>query len=91
MNATIGIHFNRTICWAIFAGSIAFGAAALGDEAGLLSGEEIIRNVNARDDGEAVTRRLTMTMTDKRGKQRVRETFGYRKYFDDEKRTVIFI
>ena len=90
MNATTGIHRNQATCLAIFACSMALGPAALGAEAGLPGGEEIIQNVNARDDGEAVTRRLTMTMTDRRGKQRVRETFGYRKYFGDEKRTVIF-
>jgi len=52
--------------------------------------DEIIAKMNARDEGEHVTRKLTMTLTDKRGKERVRETIGYRKYFGDEKRTVLF-
>ncbi len=31
-----------------------------------------------------------MTLTDKRGKSRVRETIGYRKYFGAEKKTILF-
>jgi len=31
-----------------------------------------------------------MTLIDRRGKQRVRNTLGYRKYFGDDKRTVLF-
>jgi hypothetical protein len=57
---------------------------------GLPTGTEIAEKVNARDEGVQVTRKLTMEMIDKRGKSRVRETFGYRKYLGDEKRTVIF-
>ncbi len=56
----------------------------------LLPGDEIARRINARDEGEAVSRLLLMEMTDSRGKQRIRKTKGYRKYFGDEKRTVIF-
>ena len=54
------------------------------------SGVSIVEQVNARDEGEAVSRTVLMEMTDRRGKQRVRNTFGYRKYYGDEKRTVIF-
>ena len=54
------------------------------------TGDEIVAEVNARDDGEYVTRKLTMEMIDRRGKKRVRETFGYRRYYGEEKRTVIF-
>jgi len=46
--------------------------------------------VNNVDDGKQVTRKLTMTMIDKRGKTRVRETQAYRKYYEQEKRTVLF-
>jgi hypothetical protein len=53
-------------------------------------GIEIAKRINARDEGEAVSRKLTMEMVDRRGKKRVRETRGYRKYFGTEKRTVIF-
>jgi predicted RND superfamily exporter protein len=53
-------------------------------------GITIVNNVNNVDDGQQVTRKLTMTMIDKRGKIRVRETQAYRKYYQDEKRTVLF-
>ncbi|PCJ37830.1 MAG: Patched family protein [Moraxellaceae bacterium] len=55
-----------------------------------LTANQVINNVNNRYDGLQQSRKLKMTLSDKRGKQRVRETRGYRKYFGDEKRTVIF-
>jgi outer membrane lipoprotein-sorting protein len=54
------------------------------------SGEDIAKRINARDEGEAVSRNLSMEMTNKRGKKRFRETHSLRKYYGDEKRTVIF-
>ncbi|MEE9254559.1 MAG: MMPL family transporter, partial [Pseudomonadales bacterium] len=54
------------------------------------SGLEIMQSVVARDEGEYVTRKLRMEMTDRRGVTRVRETHGYRRYFGAEKRTVVF-
>ncbi len=51
---------------------------------------DIVNKVNNVDDGQQVTRKLTMTMVDKRGKTRVRETQAYRKYYTEEKRTVLF-
>jgi len=59
-------------------------------ETNLPSGDEIAKNVNARDEGEYVSRNLKMEMMDKRGKKRVRETRGFRKYYGEEKKTVIF-
>jgi len=56
----------------------------------LPDGDEIASRVNARDEGVAVARSLTMQMTDRRGKTRTRKTRGFRKYYGDEKRTVIF-
>ena len=58
--------------------------------AGLLDGDEIARRINARDEGLVVSRTLVMELTDKRGKTQVRKTRGFRKYFADGKRTVIF-
>lgn len=52
--------------------------------------EKIISAVNQRDEGQAVSRDLTMTMVDRSGKTRVRETRAFRKYFANEKRTAIF-
>lgn len=53
-------------------------------------GRWVMEQVNLVDEGIQVSRKLSMTMTDKRGKVRQRETLGYRKYFGDEKRTVLF-
>jgi len=54
------------------------------------TGLEIAKHINARDEGVSVSRNLKMEMIDRRGKKRVRDTRGYRKYFGKEKRTVIF-
>jgi hypothetical protein len=56
----------------------------------LPSGLEIVRQVNARDDGHQVGRRVLMELIDKKGKTRARRTFGYRKYYGEEKRSVLF-
>jgi hypothetical protein len=55
----------------------------------LPSAEWIVNQVNQEEEGEYVSRRLDMTMTDKRGKSRTRSTIGYRKYIGDQKRTII--
>ncbi len=54
------------------------------------SGLEIAQRINARDEGASVSRNLIMEMVDRRGKKRVRETRGFRKYYGEEKRTMIF-
>lgn len=54
------------------------------------AGDEIAQRINARDEGEAVSRNLTMHMIDRHGKERVRDTRSLRKYYGDEKRSVIF-
>ena len=56
----------------------------------LPAGDEIARRINARNEGEVVSRHVTMAMTDRGGTERVRETKGFRKYFGKEKRVVIF-
>jgi predicted RND superfamily exporter protein len=56
----------------------------------LPDGRWVIEQVNAVDEGLHVTRKLTMKMVDKRGKERLRETLSYRQYFGGEKRTVLF-
>ena len=65
-------------------------ARAQGESDALPSGDEIAERVNARTEGEHVTRRLRMELIDRRGKKRVRETLGYRRYYGEEKRTVLF-
>lgn len=87
MNATISISRTLTALAALCCGLSATLSASAAE---LPNADDVIAAVNARDEGVQVTRKLTMTLTDKRGKQRVRETFGYRKYYDGERRTVIF-
>jgi len=55
----------------------------------LPTGEQIAKNINARNEGISLSRKMQMVLTDKRGKERIRETVSYRKYFGNEKRTVI--
>jgi hypothetical protein len=55
----------------------------------LPDGDTIAQRINARDEGESVSRDLKMEMTDKRGKTRIRETSGYRKYYGSDKKTII--
>ena len=62
----------------------------LAPAADLPDGDEIARRINARDEGVAVARHLTMQLTDRHGQTRTRETRGFRKYYGADKRTVIF-
>ena len=52
--------------------------------------EEIVKRINDRDEGMQVTRTLKMELINRKGKKRERVTRGFRKYFGEEKRTVIF-
>lgn len=58
--------------------------------ASVLTGTQVMQAVNERKDGDQVTRDLKIILTDRRGKSREQETRGYRRYFGQEKRTVIF-
>ena len=66
---------------------------ALGLEAaldgGLPEGDEVARRINARDDGQSVSRKIVMELSEKSGKTRVRVTRSYRKEFGAERRMVI--
>jgi len=69
-------------------GSVLYSGLTRADD--LPDGLEIMQKVVDRDEGEWVTRKLRMEMTDRRGTTRVRETDSYRRYYGKEKRTVIF-
>lgn len=56
----------------------------------LPSGEEIVRRVNARDEGASVVRTWTMELIEKDGSTRERTLRSYRRRFGDEKRSVLF-
>ena len=56
----------------------------------LPNGDEIAKKINARNEGTSISRTLIMELTDRRGKKRLRKTKGFKKYFGDEKRSIIF-
>jgi len=56
----------------------------------LPEGKWVAEQINQVDEGEVRYSKVTMTLTDKRGKERVREAVIYRKYYGEEKRTVLF-
>ena len=58
--------------------------------ANTLSGLEIMEQINARDDGEMLQRNFILELTNRDGKTKTEKTRSYRRYFGDEKRTVIF-
>ncbi len=68
--------------------ALVFSRASRADE--LPEAMEIVQQVNSVDDGEVVTRKLTMTLVDRHGQERQREAIIYRKEFGEEMRTVVF-
>jgi outer membrane lipoprotein-sorting protein len=67
------------------------GAATVpADDVGQPQGDEVVRFVNARDDGESLSRVMDITLTDKRGKTRTQTAKTFRRYYDGEKRSTIF-
>ncbi|GLQ24238.1 hypothetical protein GCM10007853_21120 [Algimonas ampicilliniresistens] len=55
-----------------------------------MDAEAIIAAVNTRDDGQQLTRKFKVELTNRSGKTRTEEMVAFRRYFGDEKRTVIF-
>lgn len=56
----------------------------------LPEGLDIMRSVAARDEGHQVTRDMRLELSDRRGQTRTQEIKAYRRYFGDEKRTLLF-
>ncbi len=79
-----------SICTTIFAAPLFAQSSENTNKAALPRAEDVVAHINSRDEGEAVSRKLSIEMRDKRGKIRHRETRSYRKYYAAEKRTVIF-
>jgi len=50
----------------------------------------VAEQINAVPEGLIRSSHIKMTLTDRRGKERVRDTKVFRKYYGDEKRTVLF-
>lgn len=65
-------------------------AAPAHAQEGSLSGEEIARRVNARDDGDRLSRTIVMELTDAGGTTRTRVTRSFRRRFGDEVRSILF-
>ncbi|NOX43236.1 MAG: outer membrane lipoprotein-sorting protein [Gammaproteobacteria bacterium] len=92
----MNIKYKKLALVSIGAVTFALTSISIVNAAGaeLPAGLQIAERINARDEGQMVSRNLTMEMIDRRGKKRVRETRGFRKYFSgengEEKRTVIF-
>ncbi len=51
---------------------------------------DLIKQVNSLDEGQHVIRNLHMKLTDRRGKVRERDTISMRKYYGQDKKTIIF-
>jgi hypothetical protein len=72
------------------AGALVVVRAALAPAAELPEGDEIVRRVNERPDGAAVSRTLVMQLVDAAGTSRTRTTRSFRRDFGDERRSVLF-
>ncbi|MEY8215427.1 MAG: outer membrane lipoprotein-sorting protein [Colwellia sp.] len=88
-NGFIYLFFALVISSAVFFSNLSFSSKVDNIEK-LPAGTWLIDQVNTVDDGPSVSRMLTMTMTDRRGKERVRTARVYRKDFDGSKKTAIF-
>jgi len=85
-----GQHLGVWLC-ALGLGSFLLSPlGSSGVSAADLSADDIVMRVNEVDDGDFLTRKLSMKMVDKRGKERQRETISYRKDYPGEMRTVLF-
>ena len=80
------LYFKKAFQFALFL--FLFSKLVYGDVT--MDADLIIKRVNNVDDGIQVTRRVTMKMIDRRGKERTRETISFRKYFGEDRKTVIF-
>ena len=56
----------------------------------LPDGEALVKLVNALDEGAFTTRKIHMKTIDRRNKERERFTVSLRKYFGEDKKTIIF-
>lgn len=58
--------------------------------AGGVDANDIVRSVAERPDGVQVSRDIRLTLIDRRGHRRIQSTRAYRRYYEQDKRTVIF-
>ncbi|MEQ8967976.1 MAG: outer membrane lipoprotein-sorting protein [Azospirillaceae bacterium] len=72
------------------AGGLALGAGDTTRAQEMPSGDALMAEVDAREEGEHATADITLELTDRSGTSRVQEIRSFRKYFGEEKRTVLF-
>jgi hypothetical protein len=77
-------------CWLGLVLALVAAAPSARAQEALPTGEEIVRRVNARDEGESVSRTWGMELVEKDGTIRARTLRSYRRRFADEKRAVLF-
>jgi len=71
-------------------GLTAMNGDALAQTTETPTAEEIITHLNAVNEGEFASSHLSMRLEDRHGKVREREALSFRRYFGQEKRTVLF-
>jgi outer membrane lipoprotein-sorting protein len=74
----------------LFAIAVCASASLARADPALPPAEEIVQRVNARDEGEAVTRTWIMELVEKDGSSRSRTLRSYRRRFGDARRSVLF-
>jgi predicted RND superfamily exporter protein/outer membrane lipoprotein-sorting protein len=84
------VNTRILIIASVAVGAIFFSLPAPAATQSKLSAIELVQKVNQVEQGELVTRNLSMEMTDRRGKIRRRETISYRRDFDRQKKTILF-
>ncbi|MBI3877836.1 MAG: outer membrane lipoprotein-sorting protein [Verrucomicrobia bacterium] len=87
---SFAIRGYRALLALVLVGGTGAAVRAAAESSALPDPAEIVAKVNARDDGAQVMRKATMTLKDKGGNARVRDTLSWRKYYGAEKRTVLF-
>ncbi|WP_428242209.1 efflux RND transporter permease subunit [Gynuella sp.] len=92
-NHSVGPKAREAIVTSIIVGVIAMAYLtqqhAFAAEA-LPSGMDIMKSVSQREEGDQITRNLELELIDRQGKTRTQQVRAFRRYFGDEKRTVLF-
>ncbi|GAA3614814.1 outer membrane lipoprotein-sorting protein [Flavivirga amylovorans] len=52
-------------------------------------GNDVVKRVNERNEGEHLVQDLKMTLINKKGKKQIRDTKSYRKDYDDQRKTIL--
>lgn len=80
----------RMLPFALITTGVLVLAVSHESEASIMDAQSIVDKVNSVEDGDHQVRNMHMKLIDKRGKVRERYTQSFRKYYGDEKRTILF-